>query len=93
MGIMATVTFFLNDVAALTEGGADLLRNGEIFPMGAHAIPAYRVTAFPKLLYRLGMAFPAFFRKDHGLLVRSSLMVDVAGHTVDALLGMLRFYP
>jgi hypothetical protein len=51
------------------------------------------MAAFPESFELLRMAFSAFFWKDHRLLVRSSLMVNVAGHAMDPLLGMLRFHP
>jgi len=93
MGSMAAVALFLDDVAALAEGGADFLGYAEILSLDAHAIPTDRVAAFPKLFQRFGVAFPAFFREDHGFLLKSGLVVDMAGHAVDALSGMFGFHP
>jgi hypothetical protein len=85
---MATVASFLDDVASFAEGGANLLRNTEIFAMSTHPIPPNGVAALLKLLHLFLMALPTFFRKDHGLLFRGSLMVDVAGHTMDSFFCM-----
>ncbi len=93
MGGMATVTLFLNHVAALAEGCADLLRDAQVFSLNSHSIKPDRMATLPELLQLFGMALPAFFREDHGFLVRSDLMVDVAGHAMDAFFGMLRIYP
>lgn len=51
------------------------------------------MAALPELLQLLGMALSAFFWKDHGFLIRSCLVVDMAGHTMDPFLGVLRFHP
>jgi hypothetical protein len=90
---MATVAPFLNDMTALAKSRADFLGYAEILSLDAHAIPADRVAAFLKLFQRFGVALPAFFREDHGLLLRGHLVVHMAGHAVDALPGMLRFHP
>jgi len=47
---VATVASFLDDVAAFAEGGANLLRNTEVFPVDTHPIPTKGVTALLKLL-------------------------------------------
>jgi hypothetical protein len=86
---MATVTFILDAVTALAEGGPDFLRDGKIFPLNLHAVEPDGVTSFPEFRQLLGMAFPAFFWKDHGLLVGGCLMVDVAGDAMDPVLGVL----
>lgn len=93
MGGMAAVTSFLDDVATLAIGRPDFLRDAQIFPVGPHPLPAHGVAALFKLLNLLTMAFSALFRKDHGFLFRGCLMVDMTGHAVDAVLGMLRFHP
>jgi hypothetical protein len=90
---MAAVTLFLDDVAALAESRADFLGNRKVFSMGAHSIPRDRVATLAKFPYLLGMTLPTFFRKNHGLLFRGRLVVDMAGHTMDPFLGMLRFHP
>lgn len=86
---MATVTPFLNDMTALAEGRAYLLGYAKVFPLDAHSIKSYGMTALLKLRQLLGMALPAFFRKDHRLLIRSGLVVDVASNTMDTVLCML----
>jgi hypothetical protein len=93
MGSMTTVAPFLNDVATLTEGGTDFLRNGQVFALNPHPVPADRVTAFLELRQLLRVAFPAFLRKDHGLLLGGDLVINMAGHTVNSSLGVLGFHP
>ena len=90
---MATVASFLDDVAAFAIGCPDPLRDSKKFPVAPHPVPGYGVTAFVKIGQLFGMTLPAFFREDHGFLLRGCLVVDVTGHAVDALLGMLRFHP
>jgi len=90
---MAAVALFLDDVAALAEGGADFLGYAEILSLDAHAIPTDRMAAFLKLLQRFGVAFSTFFREDHGFLLGSCLVVDMASHAMDALLGVFGFHP
>jgi hypothetical protein len=90
---MAAIAAFLDDVATLTEGRPDFLGDPEVFPLAPHPVPPDRVAALFELLQLLGMAFPAFIREDHGFLLKGSLVVNVAGHAMDALLGMLRFHP
>jgi hypothetical protein len=90
---MATVALFLNHVATLAEGCADLLRDAQIFSLNSHSIKPDRMAALPELFQLLGMALPAFFREDPRLLLGGCLMVDVAGHAMDAFFGMLRIYP
>jgi hypothetical protein len=51
------------------------------------------MAALAKFLQLFGVTFPAFFRKDHGFLFGGRLVVDMAGHAMDALLGMLGFNP
>jgi hypothetical protein len=90
---MTTVTSLLDTVTALAKGGTNLLRNAEVFPLNSHSVKTNRVTALPKLLQLFGMAFSTFLRKDYGLLFGGDLVIDMAGHTVDPLLCMLRFHP
>jgi len=90
---MAAVTFFFNDVAPFTEGTSDFLRNGKILSLNPHSIKSYRMPALLELFKLLRMALPAFFWENHGLLIRSSLVVDMAGDAVDSVLRMFRFYP
>ena len=93
MGAVAAVTLLLNAVAALTEGRTDLLRNTEVFPLDSHPIKCDRMPSFLELLELFLVALSAFIRKDHGFLIGCGLMVNVAGHAVDAILCMLRFHP
>ena len=86
---MATVTFILDAVTALAEGGPDFLGDGKIFPLNLHAVEPDGVTSFPKFRQLFRMASPAFFRKDHGLLLGGGLMVNVTGDAVDPVLGVL----
>jgi hypothetical protein len=48
---------------------------------------------FPEFFQLVFMTFAALLWEYHGLLFGSSLMVDVAGDTVNPLPGMLRFHP
>jgi hypothetical protein len=93
VGGVAAITSLLDDMATLAEGGADLLRNGKVFSLNPHSIKPDRMAALPELCKLLLVAFSTFFRKDHSFLFRGCLMVDVAGHTMDTLLGMFRFHP
>jgi hypothetical protein len=93
MRSMATVTPFLDDVAALAKGRADLLGDAQIFSMDAHPFPSKRMATFPKFFQLLRVTVSASFGKDHGFLLGCSLVVHMAGHTVDSLLGMFRFRP
>jgi hypothetical protein len=86
---MATVATFLDDVTALAESGTDLLGDAKEFSLDSHAIPTDRVAAFFKIFQRFRVAFPAFFRKDHGFLLGSRLVIGMAGHAMDSLLGVL----
>jgi hypothetical protein len=90
---MATVTSFLDAVAALAKGGTDLLGNGEIFSLNSHSIKTNRMAAHSELLQLLFVALPAFFRKDHGFLFRCGLVIDVTTHTMDVILCVFRFDP
>jgi len=90
---MAAVAPFLNDMTAFTESGTDLMGDAEELSLDSHAIPADRVAAFLKIFQWFGVAFSAFFRKDHGFLFGGRLVIDMAGHAVDALPGMFRFHP
>jgi len=93
MGRMATVTPFLNHVTTLAESGPNLLWDAEILSLDSHSVKPNRVTALSELLQLFFMAFPAFFRENHGLLIRSSLVVDVAGDTMDPILCVFGFDP
>jgi hypothetical protein len=90
---MTAITPFLDTVTALTEGGSDFLGNAKIFTLNPHSIKPYRMPALLKLFKLLRMALPAFFRENHGLLIRSSLVVNVAGDAIDSVLRMFRFDP
>jgi len=93
VGGMAAIAPFLDDMAALAKSGADFCGNGEILPLTPHPLPGYGMPAPAEFFHLFGMTFPAFLRKDHGFLFRSHLVVDMAGHAVDALLGMFGFHP
>jgi len=93
MGGMAAVASFLDHVAAFTESSSNFLRNTKVLSLDTHAIKADGMSALTELLQLSFMTLPTFFRENHGLLLRGSLMVDVAGHTMDIILCMLRFHP
>ena len=93
MGGMAAVAPLLDDMTALAESASDFLRDAEKLPLGSHAVPTDRVAAFLKVFQGFGMAFPAFFRKDHGLLFSGRLVIGMAGHAVNAPRCMLGFNP
>jgi hypothetical protein len=90
---MTAITPFLDTVTALTEGGSDFLGNGKILSLDPHSIKPYRMTAILKFFQLLQVALTAFFRENYGLLIRSSLVVDMAGDAIDSVLRMFRFYP
>jgi hypothetical protein len=90
---MTAITPFLDAVTAFTESGSDFLRNAKILSLNAHPIKPYRMPAILKFFQLLRMALTTFFRKNHGLLIRSSLVVDMAGDAIDPILCMFRFYP
>ena len=90
---MAAVAFFLDNVATLAEGRADLLRNPQVFPMGAHTFPSQRVTALAELLHLLGMAFPALFGGNCCFRFIGGLVVSMAGDAGHPVLSMFRFHP
>jgi hypothetical protein len=90
---MTAITSFLDTVTAFTEGGPDFLRDTKIFTLNPHSIKPYRMPALLELFQLLRVAPPAFFRKNHRLLIRSGLMVDVAGDAIDPILCMFWFYP
>ncbi|OGP94447.1 MAG: hypothetical protein A2157_01475 [Deltaproteobacteria bacterium RBG_16_47_11] len=90
---VAAITPFLDTVTALTEGGSDFLRNAKILSLNSHSIKPYRMPAILKFFQLLRVALTAFFRKNHGLLLGSGLVVDVASNTVNPILRMFRFYP
>jgi hypothetical protein len=90
---MTAITPFLDTVTALTEDGSDFLGNAKILSLNAHPIKPYRMPAILKFFQLLRMALTAFFWENHGLLIRSSLVVDVAGDAIDPILCMFRFYP
>jgi hypothetical protein len=90
---VAAVTPLLDDVAPLTEGGSNFLRDGKVFPLNSHSFKPDRMAALPKLCQFFLVALPAFLRKDHGFLFGCELVVDMAGHAMDPFLGMFRFNP
>jgi len=90
---VTAITPFLDAVTAFTEGGSDLLRNAKILSLNPHSIKTYRMPAILKFFHLLRVALTAFFRENHGLLIRSSLVVDMAGDAIDSVLCMFRFYP
>jgi hypothetical protein len=90
---MTAVTPFLDTVTAFAEGGPDFLRNAKIFTLNPHSVKSYRMPAILKFFQLLRMALTTFFRENHGLLIRSGLVVDVAGDAIDPVLRMFRFYP
>jgi hypothetical protein len=90
---MAAVAPFLDNMTALAESDSDFLRDPEELSLGSHTVPADRVPAVLKVFQGFGVAFPAFFRKDHGFLLGGHLVVYMAGHAMNALLGVLRFHP
>jgi hypothetical protein len=90
---MTAITPFLNAVTAFTEGSPDFLRNAKVLSLNAHSIKSYRMPALLKFFQLLRMALTAFFRENHGLLIRSSLVVLMAGDAMDPILCMFRFYP
>src|SRR4030042_6271504 len=75
---VAAITLFLDTVTAFTEGGSDFLRNTKIFTLNPHSIKPYRMPALLKFFQLLRMALTALFGENHGLLIGSSLVVDVA---------------
>jgi len=93
MGGVATIAPFLDGVTSLAKGGADLLRNAEVFALNPHSVKSNGVTAHLKLLQLLGVALPAFVGKNHGLLVGGCLMIGVTGDAIDPVLCVLRFHP
>src|SRR5512136_76743 len=93
MGSMAAVTFLLDHVATLTEGGTNLLRDAQVFPMGAHTFPTQRVTAFAELFYLFGVAFSALFSRNRGFRFIGGLVVSMTGDAGHPILSMFRFHP
>jgi hypothetical protein len=93
MGRVAAITPFFDTMTTLTEGGSDFLRNAKIFTLNAHSIKRDRMAALLEFLQLFFVALPALFRKDHRLLFRGSLMVNMTGHAMDPILGMLGFHP
>jgi len=90
---VATVASFLNEVAALTKGGADFLRDTKVFPLDSHPVETNGVTTLPKLSQPFRVTFSTFFWENHRFLLGGCLMVDVTSHAVDAFPGMLRLNP
>jgi hypothetical protein len=90
---MAAVASLLDNVAAFAEGRTDLLWDTEVFPLNSHPVEADGMTALPKVGQFLFVAFPAFLRKDHGLLFGSGLVVDVARDAMDPFLCVFRLRP
>ena len=90
---MAAVTFLLDQVAALTKGGTNLLRDAQVFPVGAHTFPSQRVTALAELLHLLGMAFPALFGGNGCFRFIGSLVVSMTGDAGYPIRSMFRSHP
>jgi len=90
---MAAVTFLLDQVAALTKGGTNLLRDADVFPMGAHTFPTQRVTAFTEFIYLFGMAFSALFSGNRGFRFIGGLVVFMTGDAGHPLRSMFRSHP
>jgi hypothetical protein len=66
---MTAITSFLDNVTALTEGRPDLLRNAKVLSLNPHSIKSDGMAALLELRKFLFVALPAFFRKDHRLLL------------------------
>jgi hypothetical protein len=90
---MAAVTFFLDAVTALTEGGADFLGDAQVFPLNSHPFKSDGMSALLKIFQLFLVTFSAFIRENHRLLFSGGLMVNVAGHTMDAIFCVFRFNP
>ena len=90
---MAAVTFFLDHVTALAEGGADLLGNPQIFPLDSHSFESDGMAALLELFQLFFVTFSAFIWENHSLLLSGGLVVNVAGYTIDPVLCMFRFNP
>ncbi len=86
---MAAVAPFLDNVTALAKRRPYLGWNSKIFALDPHSIKRNGVTALLKLFKRLGMTFTALVRENHGLLLGSRLVVDVASDAMDPVLRML----
>jgi len=93
MGGVTTVAPFLDDMTAFAESRADFLGDPEVFPVASHAVPPDGVAAVPKLLHLFLVTLPALFGKNHRLLFGGGLVVDMTRDAMNAILGMLRFYP
>ena len=93
MGSMANVTSFLDRVAAFAESSPNFLRNTEVLSLDTHALKANGMPALTELLQLFFVAFSAFIGENHSLLLRGSLVVNVAGHTMDSIFCMFRFNP
>jgi hypothetical protein len=90
---MAAVTSFFDNVAALAEGGANFLRNAQVFSLNSHSLKRDGVTAFTELIQLLGMASPALIGKNHGFRPISGFVIGVTSDAVYSILGMLGFHP
>jgi hypothetical protein len=90
---MTAITSLLDDMASFTKGGPDFLRDGKIFSLDSHPFKRNGMTAHSKLGHLLFVTLRAFFRDDHGLLLRGKLVVNVTGHAMNTIFGMLRFDP
>jgi hypothetical protein len=93
MGVMATVTSFLNAMTSLTKSCPDFLRDGEIFSLYSHSLKPDGMAAPFELLQFLFVALPTFIRENHRLLFRGRLVIDMTGHAMNALFCMFRFDP
>jgi len=90
---MAAVTFFLDAVTALTEGRADFLGDAQVFPLDSHPFESDGMSALLKIFKLFLVTFSAFIGENHRLLLSGGLMVNVAGHTMDAIFCVFRFNP
>ena len=90
---MAAVTFFLDQVAALTKGRTNLLRDSQILPVGAHTLPTQRVTALAELPHLLGMALPALFGGNRCFRSIGGLVVFMTGDAGHPIRSMFRSHP
>ena len=93
MGGVTAIAPFLDDMAPLAKSSPDFLRDTQVFSLNSHSIKRDGMAALPILFQLLRMTRPTFFRKNHGLLLSGRLVVNVAGHALNTLPGMLGFYP
>ena len=93
MGSMAAVAPFLDRMATFTKSSPNFLRNTKVLSLDTHAIKADRMPALMELLQLFFVAFSAFIGENHSLLLRSCLVVNVAGHTMDPIFCMFGLDP